>query len=82
LWGRSAGGLAVAAALNLDPSACGAAVLDVPFVDPLRTMLDPSLLLTVKERPEWGDPLHDEVRGGECAPGVVGALQGWSGDST
>ncbi|KIZ07341.1 oligopeptidase B [Monoraphidium neglectum] len=61
LWGRSAGGLAVGAALNLDPACCGAAVLDVPFLDPLRTMLDASLLLTVKERPEWGDPIADEA---------------------
>jgi protease II len=61
LWGRSAGGLAVAAALNLQPDCCGAAVLDVPFLDVLRTMLDTSLLLTVKERGEWGDPLNDEV---------------------
>ncbi|GBF89255.1 oligopeptidase B [Raphidocelis subcapitata] len=61
LWGRSAGGLAVAGALNLDPSAARAAVLDVPFLDVLGTMLDLSLLLTVKERPEWGDPLNDEA---------------------
>jgi oligopeptidase B len=52
----------VAGALNLDPSAARAAVLDVPFLDVLRTMLDPDLLLTIKERPEWGDPLHDEAR--------------------
>jgi oligopeptidase B len=51
----------VGVALNLDPACCRAAVLDVPFLDPLRTMLDASLLLTVKERPEWGDPIADEV---------------------
>ena len=31
----------------------------VPFVDALNTILDPSLPLTVTEWEEWGDPLHD-----------------------
>ena len=31
----------------------------VPFVDALTTILDPSLPLTVIEWEEWGDPLHD-----------------------
>ena len=31
----------------------------VPFVDALTTILDPSLPLTVIEWDEWGDPLHD-----------------------
>ena len=31
----------------------------VPFVDALTTILDPSLPLTVTEWEEWGDPLHD-----------------------
>jgi oligopeptidase B len=31
----------------------------VPFVDPLTSILDPSLPLTVIEWDEWGDPLHD-----------------------
>jgi oligopeptidase B len=33
-------------------------VAEVPFVDPLTTMLDPTLPLTVIEWDEWGDPLH------------------------
>ena len=31
----------------------------VPFVDALTSILDPSLPLTVTEWEEWGDPLHD-----------------------
>lgn len=62
VWGRSAGGLTVAAALNLDPGFAGAAVLDVPFLDVLGTMRDPGLPLTIRERREWGDPLNDKVR--------------------
>jgi oligopeptidase B len=31
----------------------------VPFVDVLTTMLDPSLPLTVTEQQEWGDPIAD-----------------------
>jgi protease II len=56
-----AGGLTVGATLNLDPSCCAAAIMDVPFLDVLNDMLDPSLLLTMKERREWGDPLNDQV---------------------
>jgi oligopeptidase B len=57
--GGSAGGLLVGAALNLAPDAFGAAVAEVPFVDALTSILDPSLPLTVTEWEEWGDPLHD-----------------------
>ncbi len=57
--GGSAGGLLVGAALNLAPDAYGAVVAQVPFVDPLTSILDPSLPLTVTEWEEWGDPLHD-----------------------
>jgi oligopeptidase B len=57
--GGSAGGLLVGAALNIDPGAFGAVVAQVPFVDALTSILDPSLPLTVTEWEEWGDPLHD-----------------------
>ena len=30
----------------------------MPFVDPLNTILDPSLPLTVTEWEEWGNPLE------------------------
>ena len=57
--GASAGGLLVGAALNVAPDAFGGVVAQVPFVDALTNMLDPSLPLTVTEWEEWGDPLHD-----------------------
>jgi oligopeptidase B len=58
--GGSAGGLLVAAALNLRPELFAAAILLVPFVDVVRTMSDPSLPLTVGEFEEWGDPAIEE----------------------
>jgi oligopeptidase B len=57
--GGSAGGLLMGAAVNLAPAAFGGIVAQVPFVDALTTILDPSLPLTVTEWEEWGDPLHD-----------------------
>lgn len=61
LRGGSAGGLLVGAALNLAPEMFGAAVAQVPFVDALNTMLDPSLPLTVTEWEEWGNPAESEA---------------------
>jgi len=55
-YGASAGGLLVGASLNLAPEAFCAAVLDVPFVDVLRTMQNPDLPLTTAEYSEWGNP--------------------------
>ncbi|SEM69587.1 S9 family peptidase [Halomonas caseinilytica] len=60
--GASAGGLLVGASLNLSPERFCAAVLDVPFVDVLRTMLNPELPLTTAEYSEWGDPNDPSVR--------------------
>jgi len=54
--GGSAGGLLIGAVLNLRPDLCAAAVLRVPFVDVINTMLDESLPLTVGEFEEWGNP--------------------------
>ena len=57
--GGSAGGLLIGAVVNLAPELFAGAVADVPFVDALTSILDPSLPLTVIEWDEWGDPLHD-----------------------
>jgi oligopeptidase B len=57
--GGSAGGLLMGAAVNIAPEAFGGVVAQVPFVDALTSILDPSLPLTVREWEEWGDPLHD-----------------------
>jgi oligopeptidase B len=54
--GGSAGGLLMGAVLNRRPDCCAAAVLRVPFVDVINTMLDESLPLTVGEFEEWGNP--------------------------
>jgi oligopeptidase B len=54
--GGSAGGLLIGAVVNLRPELFRAAVLKVPFVDVINTMLDASLPLTVPEYEEWGNP--------------------------
>jgi oligopeptidase B len=56
IQGGSAGGLLVGATINLRPDVCKAAVLQVPFVDVVNTMLDETLPLTVQEFLEWGNP--------------------------
>ncbi len=58
--GGSAGGMLIGVVVNERPELWRAAVLQVPFVDVLNTMMDPSLPLTPIEWPEWGDPLRDE----------------------
>jgi oligopeptidase B len=54
--GRSAGGLLMGAVLNMRPDLFHAAIVGVPFVDVVNTMLDESLPLTVPEFEEWGNP--------------------------
>ncbi|WP_010206224.1 S9 family peptidase [Salinibacterium sp. PAMC 21357] len=58
--GGSAGGLLMGAVANLAPQLFSGILAVVPFVDPLTSILDPSLPLTVIEWDEWGDPLHNE----------------------
>jgi oligopeptidase B len=54
--GGSAGGLLMGAVLNLRPDLFRCAVLKVPFVDVVNTMLDASLPLSTSEYIEWGNP--------------------------
>ena len=54
--GGSAGGLLVGACITMAPALYRAAVAEVPFVDVVTTMADPSLPLTITEWEEWGDP--------------------------
>ncbi len=61
--GGSAGGLLMGAVINLRPDLATAALLMVPFVDVINTMLDRSLPLTVGEYEEWGNPeVQEEFR--------------------
>ena len=68
--GGSAGGLLMGAVANLAPDAFAAVLASVPFVDPLTSILDPSLPLTVIEWEEWGNPLED--------PEVYAYMKGYS----
>jgi oligopeptidase B len=55
-FGRSAGGLLMGAVLNMAPEDYGAIITQVPFVDAVTTMLDPTVPLTTNEYDEWGNP--------------------------
>lgn len=57
--GGSAGGLLMGAVANMAPDLFAGILAQVPFVDPLTTILDPSLPLTVTEWDEWGNPRSD-----------------------
>jgi oligopeptidase B len=59
--GGSAGGLLMGAVTNLRPDLFRAVVAEVPFLDVVNTMLDPSLPLTVIEYEEWGNPNDPEA---------------------
>ncbi|KAK9129655.1 hypothetical protein Sjap_010142 [Stephania japonica] len=55
-WGYSAGGLLVASAINSQPDLFRAAVLKVPFLDPVNTLHRPILPLTPIDYEEFGYP--------------------------
>jgi oligopeptidase B len=54
--GLSAGGLLQGAVFSQRPDRWRAVVAEVPFVDVVTTMFDPSVPLTASEWEEWGDP--------------------------
>ena len=54
--GGSAGGLLMGAVVNMRPELFKAALVYVPFVDVINTMLDATLPLTTQEYIEWGNP--------------------------
>jgi oligopeptidase B len=57
--GLSAGGLLQGAVFSQTPDRWRAVVAEVPFVDVVTTMSDPSIPLTVNEWGEWGNPVDD-----------------------
>jgi oligopeptidase B len=59
--GLSAGGLLQAVVATRRPDRWRAVVAEVPFVDVINTMLDPSIPLTINEWDEWGDPRTPEA---------------------
>ncbi|TKY50674.1 Protease 2 [Spatholobus suberectus] len=58
--GSSAGGLLIGAVINMRPDLFKAAIAEVPFVDVVTSMLDPTIPLTTSEWKEWGDPRKEE----------------------
>ncbi|WP_119717066.1 S9 family peptidase [Cognatilysobacter tabacisoli] len=55
-YGGSAGGLLMGAISNMAPDRYAVILSQVPFVDVVTTMLDPSIPLTTNEYDEWGNP--------------------------
>ena len=58
--GASAGGLLMGVVANTAPQLFNSIILEVPFVDVINTMLDPSIPLTTGEYEEWGNPNNKE----------------------
>jgi oligopeptidase B len=58
--GRSAGGMLIGASINLEPELFRVAILGVPFLDVVATMVDASIPLTAGEWVEWGNPNEEK----------------------
>lgn len=54
--GGSAGGLLMGAVVNMRPDLWNGVIAQVPFVDVVTTMSDPTIPLTTNEYDEWGNP--------------------------
>ncbi|CAN1508710.1 PtrB Protease II [Rhabdaerophilaceae bacterium] len=59
--GVSAGGMLMGGIANMAGEKFAGIVAEVPFVDSLNTILDPTLPLTPPEWVEWGNPIDDRV---------------------
>jgi len=59
--GGSAGGLLMGAIANLRPELWHGIIAQVPFVDVVTTMSDPSIPLTTNEYDEWGNPADKDA---------------------
>jgi oligopeptidase B len=59
--GGSAGGLLMGAISNMAPGLWNGVIAQVPFVDVVNTMLDPTIPLTTNEYDEWGNPDNKEA---------------------
>lgn len=56
IWGRSAGGLLIAAVLNKEPNICKLAILGVPFIMVTKTLYSNKHPLSFESHSEYGDP--------------------------
>ena len=59
--GLGAGALLVGAAANRAPERFRALVAGTPLVDPLETLQDEDVMLTLEQWIEWGDPVGEEA---------------------
>ena len=59
--GGSAGGLLMGAVVTMEPKLWNGVIAQVPFVDVITTMSDPTIPLTTNEYDEWGNPANKDA---------------------